>query len=848
MTLLAVGIAACLNAQAAGPGDETLDEGGRQRGGLPLKTVPVTIRDRSFFTDRIATAVVNFDTVVEPPESMDRASDTCRIIQIEVLETPDSKQGKSSAIVHFLPRQPGVATLPSLDFRSQTAAYQTEPRQIRVGEPIRSDALSLSWHPVKRQVYVGEPLRVVLTWECQLDAARLRDLRLNPEFFTDPNIQVVIPRNTDREDLQVGLPIGGRRVIATRHPSTNEKRNLGTITLPLYLRFAEPGRYTLSETRLECAVLSQASKDFGRYAAHFNNGLFEAVDPTLAYERVYTTAPAMEIDVLPLPGEQQDAPFSGLFAPLGVEVSVTPTEVKIGELMELEVKLSGEAPHGMLELPKLSRQPGLRERFLVDDHTSRRWHQEGTLFRTRLRALSTSVQAFPSLELQIFDPETGRFTLTRTEPIPLRVRPSQGRDYLSRKSFEGAAVSLTNQPEGIWHNLEPNSMDDLLNTLDNLIRQAFWPLLLLGPVGFVVLLPVVRELRRRALDARYRLRADAYREFRKRSGNSREKWAAFLRFMSLTFQAGDNTWTRRDSETALQKIGVDDNKIATIVAMHNAADAQDFSEQNPQARFKNLNEIAKHIAHRAAKMMLVILFVAVSMPIAAQADEWSEAEQRFAQAQAAAAGSDDAHALYQDAALKFQAAATSRQRPGKAWYNAGNAWFQAGALGRAIAAYRQAELDRPFDPKIEANLAAARAMALNDVPDTEPWWRRIPAAWLKAMAVIVNLVFWALLLLTLRYRHRSWGIVSAVCALVLCLIFALLIQKSWTEKQAGTVVVGSVFGKKGPGYAYANAFNQPLHDGLEFILIERRGDWGRIELPDTRQCWVPTSQIQLIVE
>ena len=76
----------------------------------------------------------------------------------------------------------------------------------------------------------------------------------------------------------------------------------------------------------------------------------------------------------------------------------------------------------MIELPQLSRQRGLRGRFLVDDDLSRAWHAGGTTFRCRLRALTTGVDAFPSLHIQTFDPATGTYVMFVTEPIALSVR------------------------------------------------------------------------------------------------------------------------------------------------------------------------------------------------------------------------------------------------------------------------------------------------------------------------------------------------------------------------------------------------------------------------------------------
>ena len=58
----------------------------------------------------------------------------------------------------------------------------------------------------------------------------------------------------------------------------------------------------------------------------------------------------------------------------------------------------------------------------------------------------------------------------------------------------------------------------------------------------------------------------------------------------------------------------------------------------------------------------------------------------------------------------------------------------------------------------------------------------------------------------------------------------------------GVIITDSVEARKGPAYAYAPAFVQALHDGLEFKLIEERGTWIQIELTDGRRCWIPKNQ------
>ena len=176
--------------------------------------------------------------------------------------------------------------------------------------------------------------------------------------------------------------------------------------------------------------------------------------------------------------------------------------------------------------------------------------------------------------------------------------------------------------------------------------------------------------------------------------------------------------------------------------------------KHPEAQLGALNAVGKRILGLLGKSALLLLLGMSSLPQTAKASDWSAAEQLFEQALAAQAGSDAAAALYAESALKFQAAAESGERPGTAWYNAGNAWFQTGALGRSIAAYRQARHFRPFDSMLAENLGAARALALNDVPEQSAWWQQWPTVWLKAALLVLTVIFGICVLMTLRYRKR----------------------------------------------------------------------------------------------
>lgn len=812
---------------------------------LPTAPVQIELQDATLFTDQVATAVIYFDSEVEVPEPSLSDSPDIHLLEINLQATPNSLKGQYAAVIRFLPRKVGSLIFPALSFTSTKQVYQTQALIISVSQPVESDQMSLTIEPQKQRVYVGEALRMDLTWQSELNPAELQSLQLYPAFFNDSQIEIVIPRNTAPERQQIGLPIGGRRVIATRLLIEGRKA-LGQVKLPIYLRFTKPGTYTLPATRMECAHINDTEHGFARYAAHFNNAFFEPVDRDKRYQRIYTTAPEIEIEVLPLPANETGEAFSGLFTPVEIELTVTPDEVEIGHLMQLELKLTSHSPHGMLDLPALSDQSGLRGRFLIDNEMSRLWHAEGSLFRTRLRALSTSIRAFPALHFLALDPETGRYIKQSTAPIPLKTLPSMGQNYIPLNTFQGAAIPLTQQPTGIWHNLKANPMNDILNALLDFLNRNFWLGLALGPALLLALLPLVRERRRRAKDPKHLLRAEAYKQFKRLAADAPEKWPAFLEFMATHFDSSGSAWTLSDSQQALQSIHAEPEVIQQVTAWHNAVDTRDFSAANAPVEFTHINSIAIRVRKGISQGALLLFALCAFVTTPTEASDWSDAEQNFAQAQAESAGSAAAQALYAQAALKFQSAANAANHSGEAWLNAGNAWFEAGSIGRSIAAYRSAQTYRPFDAKLSENLAAVRALRLNAIADETSVWQQVPTRWLRALVVLCHLIFWLSLLIVLRYRKRWQIALASALGLIAVLSSGLLWQRTISNPQTGVTIVDTLEAKKGPNFAYANAFNESLHDGAEFIILENRDNWIFVELTDGRRCWLPSSQVTTI--
>jgi len=215
---------------------------------------------------------------------------------------------------------------------------------------------------------------------------------------------------------------------------------------------------------------------------------------------------------------------------------------------------------------------------------------------------------------------------------------------------------------------------------------------------------------------------------------------------------------------------------------------------------------------------------------------------------------DFANKLYEQG--KFAEAASAYEkllRSGKAslalYYNLGNAFFKAGQLGRALAAYHQAEQLAPRDPDLRANLRFARNQVQGPtlmIPKWQEWLTHLSLdewSWLAAGS------FWIWLLLltfgqwrpafkpTLRNYTVGLGVITAL--LSACLAIALQLRSS----PAAIVISHEAVVRQAPIDEAQSAFT--VHDGAELEVLDRKDDWLQVSSDPRRLGWVRRDQVLL---
>lgn len=171
---------------------------------------------------------------------------------------------------------------------------------------------------------------------------------------------------------------------------------------------------------------------------------------------------------------------------------------------------------------------------------------------------------------------------------------------------------------------------------------------------------------------------------------------------------------------------------------------------------------------------------------------------------------------------------------GAVYYNLGNAYYRAGDFGRAILNYRKAKPYRPADPLLEANLQQALVSAPGKLTESpKPWWLPV-MFWTELLAyptrvavALVSLSVVPMIALIAIWFHRSKLMWIAGATTVVALFFLIDAGLNSPDRynESRAVITGETVARKGIGKDYEAAFDSPLKDGAEFVILEETNGW-----------------------
>lgn len=213
--------------------------------------------------------------------------------------------------------------------------------------------------------------------------------------------------------------------------------------------------------------------------------------------------------------------------------------------------------------------------------------------------------------------------------------------------------------------------------------------------------------------------------------------------------------------------------------------------------------------------------------------------------------------LLKKSLIRYERLIKDGVKNGKIFYNIGNIYFRLDDIGRAIVNYRRAEVYAPDDPNLKQNLSYALSMRHDRIEEKQNekilktfffWHYDLSPKIRSILFALFYTGFWtfAVVILFKRNPAAKWG-------LGITLTFSLLFMGSLgverfgsSENAYGVLVDREVVARKGDSTSYQPSFEESLHAGVDFRLLDSRGQWFHIELMDGRTCWVPAGSAELV--
>jgi tetratricopeptide (TPR) repeat protein len=239
-------------------------------------------------------------------------------------------------------------------------------------------------------------------------------------------------------------------------------------------------------------------------------------------------------------------------------------------------------------------------------------------------------------------------------------------------------------------------------------------------------------------------------------------------------------------------------------------------------------------------------------------DLYSQAKEFFRQANSKSISASEAMSLYKKSAMRYERLIKEGGiENGMIYYNLGNIYFRMNDIGRAILNYRRAEQYIPNDTNLKQNLNYARGKRIDTIEEKQEtkvlktlfFWHYDFSV--KTRIMLFTL-FFAIIWICAGFRvffKRPFLFWCMTVSIMISILFSgSLIAEEFILKKTrpGVILSQETTARKGNSETYEPSFKEPLHAGTEFTLIEERGEWYQIELPDSRTCWVSSYDVELV--
>ncbi|HIO59251.1 MAG TPA: hypothetical protein EYN28_03675 [Flavobacteriales bacterium] len=691
----------------------------------------------------------------------------------------------------------------------------------------------------KNKVYLGEPIVLVYKIYNQLNSLEVREYNV-PELKGFWKEEV---KETEEQTWKTQI-IDGRRY--------------SVITVQRIVAFPQQtGTFTIDGFNLK-----------GYLRVNFFSG-----------KNIEANSKAVTIEVMPLP-KSKPANFIGTFKNLSLDSKVQIDSVKVNEAFNMTVTYSGSGNLKLLSEPKIVWpsefevfDPEVKDRISINSYGE---SGERT-FKYVVVPRAPGTYSLPEVKISYFDSSSKRYVETSTSAGEISVSQSEGEDGLTTFGTKSDVTILNhdirhiNTDHSHWGSHNEDEWKNLFLVL----------LFLIGPVLATAALLFRKRVNSELLDpsgTRSRKARKALSKALVNCSSSPSKEEAFTTlgealetYLCAKFALGRSSFSRPSAVQTIQSL-INENDAKDWDSLLKTCEMARFAPgalPEVQASIEEANRLAhncdtslkesKKSNPRNGKIMASLLLGVLITGMSGLALESPQEVNNL--------NLDDTFHLANDAyaegdyekAEELYSEISEEHKCFELEYNLGNVHYKLNHIGEAILHYERAQLMKPLDADLRANLLLAELRAIDRIEPlpgvgVDKLVNVMVAGNMYGVWYVLSLIVWtvAFVLIAIRLRWADSVLTpftkgGAVVSLFLAVIFLLFLYSTHlrvSNSSCSIILDSRVEVRSMPGELGMSLFQ--LHEGTKACVLSVENEWTEILLVNGNVGWLRTSSLEPI--
>ncbi len=349
--------------------------------------------------------------------------------------------------------KPGPHTIPPLDVSVKGSTYKTPAKYFTAQTPSQTKHLQLQLQLSTTQPYIGQPLRLTVNWLIRRNIAEadaVGDFTYNIPLFNSDHF--TITDQTQNPDAKYNYKANNIPVQLEKNLIRKDNLEFLNVSFTKIVIPKKSGQFNFDPASVSANIATGSGR----------RSLFR---DTRKFERFLAKAQPLTISVKPLPNQQKPDSFYGLIGRYNITAQAKPKNVYVGDPITLDVIISGNylTP---VQWPSLETIPDFTDNFKIPSQRSAPQINQGKKVYTQtIRALNDQITNIPSIPLTYFDTEKQKYITVATDPIPIKVEPTDVATIDDVLALDNSAQQKQSKIEAIKMGISANyySPDALKN-------------------------------------------------------------------------------------------------------------------------------------------------------------------------------------------------------------------------------------------------------------------------------------------------------------------------------------------------------------------------------------------------